>query len=89
MFLLVDIAVRQQKPPCRHCFLHIGAFGTIEVIVLGDEPGMADMVAHLHTVCVDDVHVGTIRYAREAFQKHIIDPVPIVPDRYAFTGQQC
>ena len=88
MLFLVDVAIRQQEPPCWHCFLHIGAFGAIELIVLGDEPGMAYMVANLHTVCVDDIQVGAIRYAREAFQKHLIEPVPIVPDRYAFAGQQ-
>ena len=87
MLFQVDVGVRQQEPPRRHRFLHIGAFGAIEVIVLGDEPGMADMVADLHTVCVDDIQVRAIRYAREAFHKHLIEPVPIVPDRYAFPGQ--
>jgi len=88
MLFLVDVAVRQQEPTRRHGFLHVGSLGTIEVIVLGDDPGMADMVANLHTVCVDDIQVGAIRYAREAFQKHLIKPVPIIPHRYAFAGQQ-
>ena len=56
--------------------------------MLGDDPGMADMVADLYTVRIDDIQVGAIRYAREAFAKHFIEPVPIVPDRYAFPGQQ-
>ena len=88
MFFQVDVAIRQQEPPRRHGFLHIGAFGAIEMIVLGDKPGMAYMVTELHTVRVDDIQVGAIRYAREAFQKHLIEPVPIAPDRYAFPGQQ-
>ena len=88
MLFQVDVAIRQQEPPRRHGFLHIGAFGAIEMIVLGDKPGMAYMVTELHTVCVDDIQVGAIRYAREAYQKHLIEPVPIVPDRYAFPGQQ-
>ena len=71
MLFQVDVAIRQQEPPRWHGFLHTGAFGAIEVIVLGDKPGMADMVTELHTVCVDDVQVGEIRYAREALQKHL------------------
>ena len=88
MLFQVDVTIRQQEPPRWHGFLHIGAFGAIEVVVLGDKPGMADMVTELHTVCVDDIQIGEIRYAREALQKHLIEPVPIVPDRYAFPGQQ-
>jgi hypothetical protein len=62
MLFQVDLAVRQQETSRRHWVLHIGAFGAIEVKVLGDELGMADMVAELHTVCVDDIQVGAIRY---------------------------
>jgi hypothetical protein len=40
-------------------------------------------------VCIDNIQVGAIRYALEAFQKYPIEPVPIVPYRYAFAGQQC
>ena len=56
--------------------------------MLGDDPGMADMVADLYTVRIDDIQVGAIRYAREAFQKYRIQPVSIVPNWYAFPGQQ-
>ena len=45
--------------------------------MLVGEPGIADMVAELHSVGTDGIEIGAIRYAREAFQKHRIQPVPI------------
>ena len=60
----------------------------IAVIVLGHEPGIADVVADLHTVGADDIQMRAIRYARETLQEYRIQPVPIVTNRYAFPGQQ-
>ncbi len=56
--------------------------------MLDGGPGSTDLVADLHTVGADDIQIGAIRYAREAFQENRIQPVPIAPFRCAFLSQQ-